>query len=1029
MSNQTYFARFQFWGYRALLASLAVFFLPSTARPQLFLPGQSQTGTAPPSAYQRKINTAMELAHSAATHGQLDVSLEAVRRALRNGPPLGTARIGGLLGGNRAPPGRILPSTTARTLGRTSTSTFTTPTSQELLSQRLLALDEIWEAQAADPEKCYQLWTAITFPKNQPNRIVVYASAKRVLSQNLSLEPKRPAATEETGVSKLIKWAKRSNNLDKLKDTVRLRLESLPGDSDAAFVQLKIAEADDNCDHEALLARIKEHASSFYLDSDPEPRLESLVKLIQAVDYRSPARREVMENLAATAGLSPRNGRVSWLTYCLLSEAGEALRRADKDVLNRMIDGSIRSYHTSKNLQGIRRSAEATLYDASMHNAFAAGNVEVALFCLTREQTLSTGHSERTLGDSRDLLAVASRTFQSLFAMPISDRYDLLNKYVWTLPNFGLENLSTFAPTEEIPHRFIEAYKRKRGVDQLPIESAVGLSGRSLSLIEWHMRDAIALGRTKELERRIQEMVDKGWKGANLLNAIYQSAQNRRIDVQPIVAGKGPHRGILPLLNNSFGVILPLHLDIIRSASADEKSRPLAIDFAERVTSRGLQIRNNIVLHGRHAVAECKLSEPKPALQADALRHFAQFDDFRYGTMTRGSPLRGIWSETEAGDWEHQACNTRSTLLLKYPLTGKFQVQFDCKDGPYASCGATAMGILYDFKGYARTISMDTIGLRNNDSRSAIGVSGTKPFSVKLDCDTEAGVLEMSTGERSLGKYYVPSGHFPFVGPQSMMHRRMALKNYRVEGDYTIPRSVDLVTPDLWGWSNLFLARSLPETHDYVRIETSVKGNASAAQASGPASVAFDWHVVDGVIESVDHKARYEEDLAAGRRSKLREFRPDEEWLYYSRQLCDQETVAFEFYQEAGKFSLYPTVDRVAFKLGNTPQEHWITSDESLFGLKGDDYFDISADRIIEKVHPIEKQWNQLELRRDGQWVTISLNGKPACRTEVDANYDGRFGFLCVPKQFHVRVRAANLSGPWPEKLPENLFETHESGR
>lgn len=189
--------------------------------------------------------------------------------------------------------------------------------------------------------------------------------------------------------------------------------------------------------------------------------------------------------------------------------------------------------------------------------------------------------------------------------------------------------------------------------------------------------------------------------------------------------------------------------------------------------------------------------------------------------------------------------------------------------------------------------------------------------------------------------------------------------------------------------------------------------------------VNYEWNMEDGVLESVNHSARVAAAREKGIESESRQNRDREEWIYYLRPLCDGEEVAYEFYQEAGKFSLYPTVDRVAFKLGNTPQEHWITSDESLFGLKGDDYFDISADRIIEKVHPIEKQWNQLELRRDGQWVTISLNGKSACRTEVDANYDGRFGFLCVPKQFHVRVRAANLSGPWPEKLPENLFETH----
>lgn len=1016
MSTHTNRLRFQYWAYGILLTGLCLLPGATLVSAQITVFGNAHNPSRPPSAYQQRINTALDIADSAAAHGQLEVSLEAVRRAFRNGPPMDAPQIGGLLSGIQA--------TGLPTTSHARKPTVTPPTSLDLMSQRLLALDEVWEEKGVNPEKCYQLWLAITFPKRQTDRIVIFSTAKRVLSLNLSLSPRPPASAEETGISKLIKWAELSNNMEDLRDTVRRRLKSKPSDSDGWYILLKLAEVDETCDRELLLGQVKEHAASLYRANNPEPKLESLAKLVKSVDYQSPARRGVMSNMASTAGLSSQAGRVSWLTYCLLNEASDALHRGDQEVLDQMIKGAISSYHSSNQTKTDSKSASTMLYTVAMHNAFASGDVDVALFCMAREQALATDTAERTLGDSRDLLAVASKTFQSLFAMPTSQRYDLLNRFVWTLPNFGLENLSTFAPTEEIPVRFVQAYKRKYGVDQLPIEAAVGLSGHSLSLLEWHMRDAIALGRREELERRIGEIEEKAWKGANLVRAVYQAAQNKPIDIEPLIVGNGDERGILPLLTAEYGVILPVHLDIIESACQKAETRELASDFARRLIERGLRLRNNIVLQGRHALAECRLPGPEPRPDADSLRHFAQFDDFRYGTMCRGLPLRGVWHRNDAGDWEHQACNTRSSLFLKYPLAGKFQVQFDCQDGSYASCGATAMGILYDFKGYARTIGLETVGLRKRDSRIAAGVSGTAPFSVQLDFDTDAGSFTMSTGEHPLGKYYLAKGQFPFVGAQSMMHRKMALKNFRVQGDYTIPRSVDLTAPDLWGWSNLFHARSLPATHEFVRVETSVKSSAPAEKVEGPATVAYDWHVADGVIESIDHKARYEQDKAAGLDVEMRDFRPDEEWLYYSRQLCDQEKVSLEFYQDAGKYSLHPTVDRVAFKLGKVPQEHWITSDESLYGLKGDDYFDVPENRVMESVEPIEKQWNQLELHRDGKWITISLNGKPACRTVVDSNYDGRFGLLCVPKDFHVRVRGAKLTGPWPEKLPDRLLET-----
>jgi hypothetical protein len=181
---------------------------------------------------------------------------------------------------------------------------------------------------------------------------------------------------------------------------------------------------------------------------------------------------------------------------------------------------------------------------------------------------------------------------------------------------------------------------------------------------------------------------------------------------------------------------------------------------------------------------------------------------------------------------------------------------------------------------------------------------------------------------------------------------------------------------------------------------------------------------VDGVLESVDHEKLYLLDQANGLDTQKRSQRPHEEWIYYGRPLCDGEQVSFEFYQEAERYSIQPTIDRIAVRLDSDKlRQHWITSDVDLYGVSSNNQVDAPEDSILGKAQLKEMSWNEITLRREGDIIIIALNDQDIYQQTAEEPYNGRFGFLQVPEQFQVRVRNAILTGDWPEILPQDLFE------
>ena len=70
-------------------------------------------------------------------------------------------------------------------------------------------------------------------------------------------------------------------------------------------------------------------------------------------------------------------------------------------------------------------------------------------------------------------------------------------------------------------------------------------------------------------------------------------------------------------------------------------------------------------------------------------------------------------------------------------------------------------------------------------------------------------------------------------------------------------------------------------------------------------------------------------------------------------------------------------------------------------------------------------QWNQVQLKRSGMNLQISLNGEPVFDQRPQSRLGEMvFGLYHNGKKTSARIRNVTLRGPWPESLPENLLST-----
>src|SRR5690606_13709900 len=94
----------------------------------------------------------------------------------------------------------------------------------------------------------------------------------------------------------------------------------------------------------------------------------------------------------------------------------------------------------------------------------------------------------------------------------------------------------------------------------------------------------------------------------------------------------------------------------------------------------------------------------------------------------------------------------------------------------------------------------------------------------------------------------------------------------------------------------------------------------------------FEWQFADGELRTVDLAAEWARRNAEAKvEADPYEEKRREAIIQYLRPLCDQEQIDLEFYYEPGKFSLAPSLGRIALLLDEKEVGlHWVTFDNEL---------------------------------------------------------------------------------------------------
>lgn len=963
----------------------------------------------PNSAANRSL-AALDLAIMAAESGLPDVSFEAVKRAVGKGPPLAVVKLGGILSGGQT-----------RNSGYGSSQPSNESSAQIRTAARLLKVNQAWEEGQVSPEECYFVWKEIIFPTGRPSEAFAYSTTQRDTSYSysfsLSSEEPEPIGC---GARALVTWAKKANKLEDLKLALEQRKNMPSAQSTTQLLKLILAEKDDTIDLEAICDKLALQPQSIVSGPDCELLTNLVCKILKKLEDSSAGKIKLWDAILANCQSTDRWASNKWLRHAILHEAEEAAKAGDQARFERFANVAMTILDPlGSGNESYRASMTARFYESASSAAFEAGHIEFGLQAM-REQMLAQSTSST---NGRQLIQPNSNVCKNLLKLSPEKRYEMLEEIVWTLPVLGLASAAQRAPGQTMPEAYAAGYKNYRKTDSLPFEAITTRESESVSLLEWVMRDAMKLGRKEDVETHIQELIDNDSDDAVLAKLVWSKVNSNAIDLELVTEQDDEGEPLLRKgVTGSRGLLLPLDFDIARAAIDKDSTRAMGRELAQRLADRGVANRTNDGLHGRSLVAEAIMKAGSKA-DASQLKHFVVTHDFSGGDLLSGRPTRAYWLEHAPGAWEHYACATRSSLLLKYPLSGNFEISFEASDDTYAESGCTLGGLNLDFRGYQNDVALELIGRRSATRAQTEGIQkGGKFTKYKLKADMEKGSLALFCGDAEVGTFDLGNGCYPFYGIHSMMHRKAVTKNVAITGDVMIPESVDLLNPTLSGWSNRFKNRSLPP----VAFTDAQKEAREKAKKPTRADVNYDWQFVDGVLESVDHDELMNMDEKNGEKVQRPKYPIRESWIYYARPLCDGESVTFEFFHEEGQFALSPTIDRTALWIDREQLfKHWITpAGGAWFGVNATNRVAVEAKETLGDIE-LKIGWNAGSFEREGDTIRISVNGEAIYEQDVDESCGGRIGFFHDPSMVQAKVRNVVLSGNWPEKLPEDLFEKY----
>ena len=263
------------------------------------------------------------------------------------------------------------------------------------------------------------------------------------------------------------------------------------------------------------------------------------------------------------------------------------------------------------------------------------------------------------------------------------------------------------------------------------------------------------------------------------------------------------------------------------------------------------------------------------------------------------------------------------------------------------------------------------------------------------------------------GQLFYEDTDAPLTSPWLMLYadtgRRPVFRNFTLTGKPEVLSEVKLSGGDsLGGWmthihGGVIPARlSLKEQAEGQAVDRWGNPIQPGAQAKEPK---YDWLAKGGEIIGRKLEKNTEKSVPSN--------------LAYFRPLRPGETLRYEFYYEAGKTHVHPSLGRLAFLLEpDGVKLHWLTDAEEWTGLAVDNVVEDPAGKKGDKLALKAGDWNALTLTTTADGVKIELNGAVVYEGRLSADMERLFGLFHYRDKTAVRVRKVVLTGNWAKEPP-----------
>lgn len=995
----------------ALFAMLVAVAAMCHCQAQVYLqtsPAALSSGKPSAQSHAERCVAAVDLGIMAAEGGVLDISVEAMERAAKKGPPVTSVDLGGILSSNPQ---------TAR-YSSSSQQPSQNEQGEAKLASRLQRLNEVWTEKQIDPEVAYHAWKEAIFPSERPNEAFAYStqtSNNSISYGRVAFEEAKPDLVP-CGAKCLVQWAREAEQLEDLQATLDER-RVLPGASEVvALIDVMLAADDSTSSERAeqVCERLAENPKKFLTGPNAEMMFGYAQQLVERLGDESPAVIELREGLFSTVRSTPRWPSNEWLKYMVAEALLSAVKSGDIERYKEASSLAMSQYdELSRGNAEYVKSCEAGMHAEAANRAFKAGNDELGVYCtgvfVQTPTTNNYGH-----GNLSDMLAPRSGILRGLAKTSPEKRLQLLGEVLEQSSILGVNRFDRLMPSFEVPALFAEA----AGDPSVPRDRLAPEKAIALSLAEWYMREAIAADATEQVEQRIAELKSKKSDDAELAEVLWKVARGESAGLSAWQAEEAGEDG--PKFQAWLGEnarLVPMELEMLRLAGVDGRDP----EGVEQVADRLLEIamdksQADYVVWLRALELQRQRARGEGPATDRALVHWLACNQLATDNLVRGRVPETVWVEKEPGKWGHLCGPNIAYLLLKYPLQGDFTFTFRWQDARWCEAGAMAGGMVADFEQHRKQVTLHGLGNRGAKGIATEVMKNNAENIGRIEC--RAGKLTVVVGE---DQFEVEAGEFsaayPFLGMYSLAVRDTTFWDLRLSGEYKVPREVDLISPTLIGWSGAF--------HNGANlVPLDLDGPRNSLRLADKEPKGLEWIYADGEIrtapsdETEASQSSDNDETNAGRESVL----------HYLRPLAAGEKLSLEFFYEPGKHTVAPCLGRVAMLLDEPEVAlHWITADDSQW--TGVNNRNRVLDEQAEQLAPVELEpgeWNRLELSMEGDVVTLSINEQAVYRRAWEVDLDRKIGLFAYPNQHDVRVRGVKLSGDWPEKVPNDFFQKRE---